>query len=133
VSTALPLRLLADAVLVLHFAFIVFVVGGLVLVVVGNLRAWSWVNGLWFRTAHLGAIGFVVAQSWLDRPCPLTTLEAWLRPHEGAPPYSEGFIEHWFQRVFAFDVPPWAFSTTDIGIGLLTLLAWWYFPPQRKH
>lgn len=132
-STALAFRLLADAVLVLHFAFILFVVGGLVLVVVGNLRAWRWVNGLWLRTAHLGAIGFVVAESWLDMPCPFTTLEAWLRPREGEATYSQGFIEQWLERMFAYEVPPWVFSTTDAGIGLLTLLAWWYFPPQRGH
>ena len=129
----LPFRLLADAVLVLHFSFIVFVVGGLVFVVVGNLRGWTWVNGLWFRIAHLGAIGFVVAESWFDMPCPLTTLEAWLRPREGVTTYSQGFIEHWFQRLFAYEVPPWAFSMTDGAIGLLALLAWWYFPPHRKH
>lgn len=131
--SAPPLRLLADAVLVLHFSFIVFVVGGLVVVVVGNLRAWTWVNGYWFRTAHLGAIIFVVAESWLDMPCPLTTLEEWLRPREGATIYSQGFIEHWLQRVFAYEVPAWVFSITDTGIGLLTLFAWWYFPPQRGH
>lgn len=100
--STLPFRLLADAVLVLHFAFIFFVVGGLVFVVVGNLRGWKWVNRLWLRIAHLAAIGFVVAESWLDMPCPLTTLEAWLRPREGATTYSQGFIEHWVQRVFAY-------------------------------
>lgn len=126
-------RLLADAVLVLHFLFIAFVVGGLVLVLLGNLRGWAWVNGLWFRAAHLGAIGFVVVESWFDMPCPFTTLEAWLRPREGAATYSQGFIAHWFQRAFAYEVPPWAFSTTDTGIGLLTVLAWWYFPPHRGH
>ena len=65
--------LFADAVLVLHFLFIVFVVGGLVLVVVGNLRSWRWVNTWWFRLAHLAAIGVVVAEAWLGVMCPLTT------------------------------------------------------------
>lgn len=129
----MPSRLLADAVLVIHVAFIVFVVGGLVLVVVGNLRAWRWVNGWWFRTTHLAAIGFVVAESWLDMPCPFTTLEAWLRPREEETSYSQGFIAHWLERLFAYEVPPWVFSVTDAGIGLLTLLAWWYFPPRRRH
>ena len=39
-------QVLADAVLVLHFAVVAFVVGGLVLVVVGNLCHWRWVNAL---------------------------------------------------------------------------------------
>jgi hypothetical protein len=127
------LGLLSDAVRVLHFAYIFFVVGGLVFVIVGNLRSWEWVNGLWLRTAHLAAIAFVVAESWFDMPCPLTTLEAWLRPQEEETDLSQGFIAHWFQRVFAYQVPTWMFSVTDTTIGLLTLLAWWRFPPRRRR
>ncbi|HUF62990.1 MAG TPA: DUF2784 family protein, partial [Verrucomicrobiales bacterium] len=62
-------QLLADAVLLLHFAIVLFVVGGLVFVVVGNFRRWPWVNSLWFRFAHLAAIGVVVAQAWLGKIC----------------------------------------------------------------
>ncbi|NRF69032.1 DUF2784 domain-containing protein [Aquincola sp. S2] len=131
--SASSLQLPADAVLLIHFSFIFFVVGGLVFVVVGNLRAWTWVNRLWLRAAHVGAIGFVIAESWLDMPCPLTTFEAWLRPIEAAPAHSQGFIEHWLERLFAYEVPPWVFSVTDAGVGLLALLAWWYFPPHRAH
>lgn len=128
----MPSAILADAVLVLHFLFILFVVGGLVFVLVGNLRAWSWVNAWWFRVAHLGAIGFVVVESWFGMPCPFTTLEAWLWPREDAAAYSQGFIAHWLQRLFAYETPPWVFSATDTGIGVLTLLAWWYFPPRSR-
>jgi len=47
---AVPYALLANAVLVLHVAVVLFVVGGLVLVVAGNLLlGWAWVNALWFR------------------------------------------------------------------------------------
>lgn len=132
-NAALPFRLLADAVLVLHFSFIVFVVGGLVVVVVGNVRGWTWVNRYWLRMAHLGGIGFVVVESWLEVPCPLTTLEAWLRDGGGAATYSQGFIEHWVQRVFAYEIRPWMFKFVDGAIGSLALFAWWRFPPQRKH
>ncbi|MDO9008959.1 MAG: DUF2784 family protein, partial [Thiobacillus sp.] len=50
-----PYQLLADAVLFVHLAFVVFVVGGLVFIVVGNWRDWRWVRSLWFRLAHLAA------------------------------------------------------------------------------
>jgi hypothetical protein len=59
-------RLLADAVLTLHFGIVVFVVGGLVLVVLGNWRGWGFVNRWWFRLTHLAAIGVVVS-SWPRR------------------------------------------------------------------
>ncbi len=71
----LSFRLLADVVLALHVAIVVFVVGGLVLVVVGNLSGWRSVNALWFRLAHLATIAVVAAEAWLGVTCPLTTLE----------------------------------------------------------
>ena len=75
----MPFQLLADAVLVVHFGVVLFVVGGLVVVLAGNWLRWRWVNHLWFRLAHLAAIAVVVIQAWLGQYCPLTTLESWLR------------------------------------------------------
>jgi hypothetical protein len=89
-----PYQLLADAVLAIHFGVVLFVVAGLVVVVAGNWLRWQWVNGWWFRLAHLAAIAIVVAQAWLGRLCPLTTLESWLRTRAGAPAYAESFVEH---------------------------------------
>ena len=83
---AWPYALLADAVLVLHTGIVLFVVGGLLLVVLGNWRGWPWVNRPWFRLAHLAAITAVVAESWLGLTCPLTTLEWWLRARAGVAP-----------------------------------------------
>lgn len=74
-SEILSYQLLADMVLTLHFAVVVFIVGGLILIVVGNLWAWHWVNALWLRLAHLAAILTVVAEAWLGIPCPLTLLD----------------------------------------------------------
>ena len=71
---------LADAVLLLHFAVVVFVVLGLPAVIVGNWRRWAWVNQLWWRLAHLLAIAVVVLQAWLGRYCGLTVLG--LRPRK---------------------------------------------------
>ena len=124
---------LANAVLVLHAAIAVFVVGGLVIVVVGNLRRWRWVNDLWFRLAHLAAIAVVVAEAWLGVDCPLTTLEMWLRSQAGAPTYGGGFIEHWLQQLLYYDAPPWIFVLAYSIFGLLVLATWWYFPPDTKR
>ena len=46
-------QMFADFVLILHFAIVVFVIGGLVLIIVGNMCGWYWVNALWFRLALL--------------------------------------------------------------------------------
>ena len=125
-------RLLADAVLLFHFAVVAFVVGGLVLVLVGNVRHWGWVNSLSFRVAHVLAIGIVVVQAWLGKLCPLTILESWLRGQGGEAPYTASFIEHWIQRVLYYEAPHWVFTSAYTVFGLLVVAAWWYFPPRRK-
>lgn len=127
----LPYRRLADVVLLLHFGVVVFVVAGLAAIVFGNLRGWRWVNGLWFRLAHLAAIGVVIVQSWLGRLCPLTVLESWLREHAGGAAYGRSFVEHWVQRVLFHEAPFWVFTFAYSVFGLLVLAAWWRFPPRR--
>ena len=86
---------LADAVLLLHFGVVIFVVGGLLAIVAGNLAQWGWVNQPSFRWAHLGAIGFVVLQSWLGATCPLTVLENRLRVQAGGFTYATSLIDCW--------------------------------------
>ena len=128
-----PYQLLADVVLTLHFAIVVFVVGGLVLTLVGNLRTWRWVNGLWFRSAHLAAVAVVVAQAWFGAVCPLTSLEMWLRANARAAAYRGSFIEHWLQRILYYEAPDWAFTLVYTLFGLLVGVTWWRFPPVSKR
>jgi hypothetical protein len=127
----MPYRWLADAVLIAHLGVVLFVVGGLLIVVAGNGLGWRWVNGWWFRLAHLVAIAIVVAQAWLGRLCPLTTLESWLRLRAGTSGYTKSFVEHWIQRLIFHEAPLWVFTLAYTLFGLLVLLAWWYFPPRR--
>src|SRR5678816_3997972 len=101
-ASAESYQLLADAVLALHFAIVACVIGGLLLIVAGNLLRWRWVNRLWFRLMHAAAIGIVVLPAWLGRVCPLTTLESWLRVQAGSPSYSQSFVEHWMHHVLYY-------------------------------
>lgn len=126
-------RLLADTVLILHFGIVVFVVAGLALVIVGNQRGWPWVNAWWFRLVHLLAIGIIVAQAWLGRVCPLTTLESSLRAKAGSTPYSGSFVEHWVQRILYYDAPAWLFALAYTCFGLLVAAAWWRYPPRSRR
>jgi len=126
----MPWFLLADAVLVLHLGIVAFVIGGLLLIVAGNRAGWSWVNRWPLRLAHLGAIAFVVAESWLGITCPLTTLESWLRSQGGGARYQASFIEHWVGRVLFYDAPPAVFTAAYTLFGLLVVTTWCYFPPK---
>lgn len=131
--TPTGLVVLADAVLVLHVAIVLFVVGGLVLVVGGNLAGWRWVNHWWLRLAHLAAIGTVVAEAWLGITCPLTTWEIALRGAAGQPAYAGGFLQHWLHRLLYWDAPAWVFTLAYTVFGLAVAWAWWRWPPQRSR
>ena len=124
--------LFADLILILHVGFVLFVVGGLVLIVLGNLCHWRWVNQWWFRLVHLGAITVVVAESWVGWACPLTTFEQWLRTRAGDASYSGSFIEHWLQQLLYYDAPTWVFLLIYSLFGLLVLASWWLFPPTPR-
>ena len=126
----LPYQLFADWVLSLHVAIVAFIVVGLVLVIVGNLRAWRWVNALWLRLAHLAAIAAVVAEAWLGVVCPLTSLEMWLRAKARAATYTGSFIEHWLQRILYYEASAWVFTLVYSLFGLVVIATWWYFPPR---
>lgn len=126
----LPYQLFADLVLSLHVAIVAFIVVGLVLVIVGNLRAWRWINALWFRLVHLAAIAAVLAEAWLGVVCPLTTLEMWLRAKARATTYTGSFIEHWLQRILYYEAPAWVFTLGYSLFGLVVIATWWYFPPK---
>ena len=131
-TSAIPYRLLADAILVLHVGVVVFVVAGLLLIIVGNRLGWRRVNGWWFRIAHLSVIGIVVLQAWLGRLCPLTTLESWLRVRAGDAAYTQSFIEHWLQRLLYYEAPLWVFALAYTLFALLVIAVWIRYPPVRS-
>jgi hypothetical protein len=132
IDPQLALRL-ADAVLVLHVAIVLFVVGGLAAIVLGRRLGWRWADGLVFRLAHAAAIAVVVAQAWLGVHCPLTILEVWLRRQAGQGGHDASFVGYWLQRLLYIDAPPWAFVVAYTGFGLLVALVWWRYPPRRRH
>jgi hypothetical protein len=126
-------QILADAVLTLHAAVVLFVIGGLLLVVIGNHAGWGWVNAGWFRLMHLGAIAVVVAQAWLGVVCPLTTLESWLRAQAGESAYQSSFVQHWLHRLMFFEAPWWVFALAYSAFAVLVAAAWWCWPPRRAR
>ena len=78
-------RLLADGLVALHFAFIVFVLCGGLLVL--RRRAWS--------LLHLPAVAWAAYVEFTATICPLTPWENALRQRAGEAGYDGGFIEHY--------------------------------------
>ncbi len=116
--------LLADSILIIHFSFVIFVVLGFLLILLGLLAKWSWVHNRKFRITHLAAIGVVVLQAWLGQLCPLTLWENELRRMSGQPGYDETFVEHWLHEILFYEAEPWIFTTIYTCFGALVVLVW---------
>jgi hypothetical protein len=113
----MPYRLLADLVLVLHAAFVVFVVLGALLVLRWPRIAWVHVPvALW--GAGIEFVGGI---------CPLTPLENHWRRLAGELGYPGGFVEHY---VVSALYPDGLTRTVQIVLGALvvvvnvTIYAW---------
>ena len=78
-------RALADLVLVVHLAFVLFVV-------LGGLLALRWPRVAW---AHAPVAIYGATIEFVGFVCPLTPLEVWLRRRGGEAGYEGGFVEHY--------------------------------------
>jgi hypothetical protein len=121
--------LAADAILVLHFAFVLFVVGGLAATWIGAALGRRWVHNVWFRMAHLAAILFVVAESLAGVWCPLTVWEDALRGTRE----DMSFVARWIHRVMFYSFPEWVFTTAYIAFALAVIATYWIVPPRRTQ
>lgn len=81
----MPDRIVADAVLIVHFAFILFVVFGGVLLL-------RWPRIAWLHVPAVFWAAVVELTGWI---CPLTPLENTLRRSAGQPAYAGDFVEHY--------------------------------------
>jgi hypothetical protein len=102
-------RALADLVLVVHLAFVLFVV-------LGGLLVLRWPRLAWL---HVPAAVWGVLIEYTGWICPLTPLENSLRERGGGAGYSGGFLEHYIQPVL---YPAGLTRGTQIVLGSLALL-----------
>jgi hypothetical protein len=101
-------RLLADAAVVLHLGFVVFVMCG------GLLVLWR----RWVAFVHLPAAAWGVYIELAGRVCPLTPLENHLRALGGGTAYSGDFVERYLIPVL---YPPDLRRDVQVVLGLLAL------------
>jgi len=78
-------RMAADAVLLVHFAFILAVV-------FGGLLALRWPRSMW---VHLPVLAWGAGIELAGAVCPLTTIENRFRVLAGEQGYAGGFVEHY--------------------------------------
>lgn len=122
------MRWLADLILIVHFAFVLFVTGGLLSIWIGAAAGWRWVRNFRFRIAHLVAISCVALEAALGMVCPLTAWEDALR---GAPA-DTSFIARWLHRWLFYSFPDWFFTSVYVVFALVVAATWYWVPPGRR-
>jgi hypothetical protein len=129
----MPYGALADALSAVHLSFVLFVVIGQLLIVVGVFAGWGWVRNPWFRLAHFLAIGIVVFETLCGIECPLTTWERGLRTAAGQEDFNQdaSFIGRLVRSLLFYpkDIEP-MLQKIYIAFGLLVLLTLVFAPPR---
>ncbi|MBM3344522.1 MAG: DUF2784 domain-containing protein [Betaproteobacteria bacterium] len=118
----------ADLILIVHFAFVLFVVGGLLMIWIGHAAGWQWVRNFKFRVAHLAAILFVALEAIAGVMCPLTIWEDALRGVTS----DQSFIARWVHAIMFYSAPPWVFTLLYVAFALVVAATFWLVPPRRN-
>jgi hypothetical protein len=121
---------LADALVALHLTYVLFVVAGQFLILLGWLADWSWVRNFWFRLVHVLAIGVVALESILGMECPLTTWERDLRGLAGQKISEATFIGRVTHNLLFYNVPTWVLDTSYLAFAFLVLATFALVAPR---
>ncbi|NIM52140.1 MAG: DUF2784 family protein [Gemmatimonadales bacterium] len=101
-------RLAADTLVIVHLAFIIFVVAG-------GFLAWRW---RWLAWAHLPAAVWGAVIELFRWTCPLTPLEKHFRTLAGGAGYEGGFIEHY---IIPIVYPAGLTPAMQVALGILVV------------
>ena len=101
----------ADAVVVLHLFWILFLI-------LGALPGSRW---RWVKWTHLAALAFSIALQAFGWICPLTNLEVWLRKLGGAQPYEGTFIRQYVEQIVYAEIPRGALLAGTLIVVALSL------------
>ena len=127
-------QFLADLIVCIHAGYVLYVLIGQLLILIGLWRGWPWVRNWWFRFTHLIAILIVATESVFNVECPLTVWERNLRnlsgnPVDGAGGSWLGKIVHEYLFITA---PDWVFGVCYVAFAVLVGVTYWLAPPIRK-
>jgi hypothetical protein len=102
-------RGLADLVVVIHLAFVLFAV-------LGGFLVLKWKRYAWIHVPTVVWAALIEFAGWV---CPLTPFENWLRERGGAIVYRSGFVEHYILPLL---YPTGLTRRLQIALGLLVLI-----------
>jgi len=125
-------KIFADAIIVVHFLFVLFMLLGFLLTVYTIFFRHRFFDWWLFRSLHLLGIFYVASLSILGKYCPLTLLENQLMSrYESSSVYSGSFIVHYLEKLVYPDVNPLTIQIPTIFIAIFTIVAFIVKPPKK--
>jgi hypothetical protein len=129
----MPYKQMADALLVVHTAYVAFVVLGEFAILIGGVLRWSWVRNMWFRLIHLAAIAIVAVEAVFNVNCPLTEWEWALRDLAGQDYKGDSFVARLMNQIMCNHM--WdesVYNALHIGFGVLVLATFFLVMPRWR-
>jgi hypothetical protein len=123
---------LADVIAIIHLGYVIYVILGFILIIVGIICRWKWIRSLFFRITHLLAIVGVACEALLGIHCPLTVLEFKLRYASNLSEEKVSFIGTIIDSLLYYDVPGWLFTIIYTAFALLVIITFIIAPPAKK-
>jgi len=124
--------LLADIIAIIHLGYVIYVILGFILIVVGIICRWKWIRNLPFRITHLLAIVGVACEALLGVNCPLTVLEFKLRYALNLSEEKVFFIGAIVDSLLYYTAPGWLFTIIYAAFAIVVVITFIIAPPTRK-
>lgn len=125
---------LADFIVTVHLLYVIFAVGGQVLILLGAALRIKLMRNSQFRIAHLAAVGLVALEAAAGMLCPLTIWEYDMRQIAGETVERDlPFMARLARLVLFYDFPPWVFTVAHISFGILVVLTFLLVPPEFRR
>ena len=120
--------MIADIVLSIHLAVILFVLSGFIFIPLASINGWTWFAGRRTRILHTLIMSIVTVETIVGVSCPLTWIENSLREFQR----SSSFIGYWIQQAVYWDLPSQVFIFIYSVCLAWTVLMWKLFPVPGK-
>src|SRR5438132_6036966 len=123
--------LLAEIILVIHMAVVIFNVGAMVVIPVGGALGWRFVRILWWRVLHLALMAVVAIQALLGRACFLTLWQDNLQAAAGGAVAHRSMFPQWITTVLYWPLELWVFAILYAVALAYCVALWFLIPPTR--
>jgi hypothetical protein len=117
----------AYLVLSLHVLFTLFMLITPLLIYIGMLQSWNWINNIGFRHIHIFLLIFVMIEVYLDHPCIFTVWENRYREKAGMAMYCSGFFDFWVAHLLGLSLKKWVFNLIFGSLAIITFIEYYFF------